>query len=386
MSWLFKSLQPDDPLDSTSSSPPDHPPQESPTNRGGVKDDLSVIGESIGRQLRGVANFLAPPPSPPSTADNNSQLSGSGSGQSQALLGVRKDLEEIGGSLKSSLSLLSSSGISKLTTTLLQFHDHDNERRDDEDDDYIPGITDEVLNFVKEISARPECWTDFPLSLETDLKMSDAQREHALTVEHMVPSLADLRANLHSYMGDEQFWLIYFILVLPRMNEEDLEILSSQEIVETRSLLLQKLQNTRNMKVENSDASHDDISNDEKEVTEIVNHTGSLRINDGDNADQWLKEAEVDPRTSLDGKKKKLEPEDDVSFSDLEDDENDLASRLSGSGQVGQFVRTPSPSGSSDWVQLNESSGNLQKARLSISREKDSDAESNDWLKVGDSD
>ncbi|XP_065850213.1 uncharacterized protein [Euphorbia lathyris] len=404
MSWLFKSLQSDDPEDFSLSSSPDQPPLESPIDRGGVKEDLSVIGESIGRQLRGVANFLAPPPSPPSTTDNKSQLSDSFSSststptQSQALLGVRKDLAEIGGSFKSGLSLLSSnravSEISKLTSSLLQFQSNDNEGRDDDnydydcEDDYIPGITDEVMNFVKEITVRPECWTDFPLSLEADFKMSDAQREHASTVEDMVPSLTALRANLQ--MGDEQFWLIYFILVLPRMNEEDLEILSSQEIVETRSRLLQKLQNTRNMKVETSvapDASHEDISYQEKEVTEIVNETGRLQIDDEENAEQWLKEAEIDPGTSLGGKKK-LENEDDVSFSDLEDEENDLSSRLSDSGQVQHFVRTPSPSGSSDWVQLNEScetQGNLQKARLSISREKDSDAESNDWLKVDDS-
>lgn len=173
MSWLFKSLKSDDPQDFSSSSPS----PDSPNNRGGgVKEDLSLIGESIGRQLRRVASFLAPP----STTDDRSQFSDSLSSpsQSQALLGVRNDLVEIGGSLKTGLSLLSCNRavteISKLTSSLLQFQSSDDQGRNvddnvgyDYDNEYTPGIADEVINFVKEISLRPECWTDFPLSLET---------------------------------------------------------------------------------------------------------------------------------------------------------------------------------------------------------------------------
>lgn len=48
MSWLFKSRGDDD-----------HDPDPDPsTTHGGVKEDLSSL-------LRGVAAFLAPPPSPP---------------------------------------------------------------------------------------------------------------------------------------------------------------------------------------------------------------------------------------------------------------------------------------------------------------------------------
>ncbi|EEF30430.1 conserved hypothetical protein [Ricinus communis] len=393
MSWLFKSFQSSDPDSSSSSSP---------------KDDISVISDSISRQLRGVANFLAPPPSPPSPSENKSEPLDS---QSQALQGIRNDLAEIGGSLKSGLSLLSTNKavteISKFTSSLLQFQSNSNYRDNDDDyeddDDDVAGITNEVIDFVKEISSRPECWTDFPLSLHYDFKMSDAQREHASIVEHFVPSLKALRANLHGHMGDEQFWLIYFILLLPRLNEHDIEILSTPQIVETRNILLQKLQNKKNLKVENSDPAslhisqdsskiteraEDNIPSQGKEVTEIANATGRLEIDDEESADQWLKETEINTDTTLDGQKK-LEHEEDVSFSDLENDDNDLASRLSGSKKAQEITRVPSPSGSSDWVQLNESSetqAGLQKARQSISREKDSDGESNDWLKVDDFD
>lgn len=151
MSWLFKSLQSDG-SDS---------PQSSPTNRnGGVKEELSVLGENIGRQLRGVAAFLAPPP----ITESQSQSRPS---DSPTLQGIRDDLVEIGGSFKSGLSLLSGNkavaGFSKLASNLLQFRNQDDYG---EEFDGVAGITGEVVEFVKEISLRSECWTDFPLSLD----------------------------------------------------------------------------------------------------------------------------------------------------------------------------------------------------------------------------
>lgn len=62
-----------------------------------------------------------------------------------------------------------------------------------------------------------------------DFRMSDAQKEHASAVEGIVPSVAALRANLGSYMGDDQFWMVYFILLLPRLNEHDFDILSTPQ-------------------------------------------------------------------------------------------------------------------------------------------------------------
>ena len=150
MSWLFKSNPPD---------PEIHRNVIHSDRHGGgsaVKDDLSLI-------FRGVANFLAPPPSSsPSAGDSAS------SPPSQAFTGIRNDLVEIGGSFKSSLSLLSPNravtGISKLASQLLQL-EPDQQRPVDGGDDAVPGTTDEVVRFVKEISTRPECWTEFPLPL-----------------------------------------------------------------------------------------------------------------------------------------------------------------------------------------------------------------------------
>lgn len=178
MSWLLKSFQSDGPDSSGSyhSSSPDHSPSTTPR---GVKDDLSVLGQTLGRRFRGVAEYLAPPPSSPTTAipaasDSSDPSSPS---QSHALIGIRNDLVEIGGSFRSGFSLLSSnkavSEISRLAANLLQLEE--NEVKDDEAsaeneenriDDGVPGVTDEVLDFVSEISTRHELWTDFPLPLD----------------------------------------------------------------------------------------------------------------------------------------------------------------------------------------------------------------------------
>lgn len=385
MSWLFKSLQSDG-SDS---------PQSSPTNRnGGVKEELSVLGENIGRQLRGVAAFLAPPP----ITESQSQSRPS---DSPTLQGIRDDLVEIGGSFKSGLSLLSGNkavaGFSKLASNLLQFRNQDDYG---EEFDGVAGITGEVVEFVKEISLRSECWTDFPLSLDDDFEMSDAQREHAFSVERLVPSFTDLRISLRPHLGDNRFWMIYFILLLPRLNEEDFELLSTPKIIATRNMLLQKLQTMRNVRVGNntSDASQksseigetqeENIGSREKDVTKIVNATKDLEIEDEENTEQWLEEDDTDTGFSV-STRKEIHHEEDVSFSELEDESNDRPGRLS-ARRSAEGTKAISPSGSSDWVQLQESSmhrGDLERAcRSTTSRDKDSEGESSDWLAVDDFD
>ncbi|KAK9269119.1 hypothetical protein L1049_000888 [Liquidambar formosana] len=273
MSWLsiplpnpFKSLQSDDLQPHIPSPSPDQDPSH---GGGGVKEDLSVLGETIGRQLRGVASFLAPPPSSSATTTAAAAAAAepveesSYDSSSQALLGIRNDLVEIGGSFKSGLSLLSGnkavSGISRLASNLLQLGNEDDDddgggggdEGGDWDEAYggVAGITEEVVDFAREISTRPECWIDFPLSLDNDFNMSDAQREHASTIERLAPRIAALRVKLRSDMSDELFWMIYFILLLPRLDEHDTKLLSTPEIVEARAILLQKLQTKSNSQV-----------------------------------------------------------------------------------------------------------------------------------------
>ncbi|MBA0625978.1 hypothetical protein Godav_003717, partial [Gossypium davidsonii] len=412
------SLQSEVPHSPTSS--PDH----SPTNlNGGVKDDLSLIGETIGRQLRGVAAFLAPPPSPPSVTASEGGLEQEQvhEPQSDKLLGIRNDLAEIGGSFKSGLSLLSSNRavteISRFASSLLQFpdqDDHGGHDEDDDDEDYddgVPGITDESclvelaclwLAFKWEVlicalsstKANGNLWVTRYWLITADFKMSEDQIEHAENIEHLVPSFEALRVGLQHNLGDERFWMIYFILLLPRLNEHDFEVLSSPEVIETRDALLQKLQKNKNVQVENSSPDASQQSGNfsetkretfvsEEKVSEIVNAAEGLEITSSeDNTEQWLEEAEFSSGSSL-SIKKNLEHEEDVSFSDLEDDDTDTSNRASVRKST-QHDKALSSSGSNDWVQLNkrlETRGALQKAGQTSCRDKDSEGEeSNDWL------
>lgn len=172
------------------------------------------------------------------------------------------------------------------------------------------------------------------------------------------------------------------------------------QIVEARDVLLHKLQNKRNTQVDGCEKSILDspkkdiqvgkaqgveISSQENEaLTEIVNTAGRLKIDDEESTEQWSEEASISSGTFVDGQRKH-ETEEDISFSDLEDDENDLSSstRLSDLRR-GRDVRACSPYGSNDWVQLNRSSeieGGQRKAGQS--KERDSEGEdSNDWLTV----
>ncbi|KAF7153925.1 hypothetical protein RHSIM_Rhsim01G0061000 [Rhododendron simsii] len=396
-SWLSLSLpnpfKSDHSQNPTPPSPPDHADAAAAA---GVQADLSDLGHTIGRHLHGVAAFLAPPPPPPSQPPPEVAES-----PSQAILGIKSDLVEIGGSFKSSLSLLSStkavSEISRFATNLLRFEndgvdeegdeeeEEEEEEEEGEDGNEVAGVTDEVLDFVEEISSRPECWTDFPLSLDDDFNLSTAQKEHASTVERLVPSLADMRHTR----------------TLPLVEAED-EAKSGDKIrepltfsVEAREILLQNLRNKRNEPVEESEP-----INSSQEGTGVNNNQGEGRPSQDQEdlveASSSQQRAEIDHEnaTSSDTKKQP-ENEEEISFSDLEDDENDendLAGRLSRLRQA-RDERVPSPDGSSEWVRLGEHSrtqgagGGGQKGGQSTSKGKDSSGEeSNDWLTVDEGD
>lgn len=122
----------------------------------------------------------------------------------------------------------------------------------------------------------------------------------------------------------------------------------------------------------------------EKRVSEIVNATRGLEIDEG-KPEQWFEDTDTDTCNSM-NTQKATRQEVDVSFSDFEDDSDFSSSKRS------NYVKSTSPSGSNDWVQLNRSSashgphGGLEKERRSVSREKDSEGESSDWLAVDEYD
>nr|ACU20185.1 unknown [Glycine max] len=329
-----------------------------------------------------------------------------------------------------------------------------NSLRLDDDDDGVLGVTEDVVAFARSVALHPETWLDFPLPDDEDsddFDLSDAQQEHALAVEHLAPSLAALRMELcPGYMSDGNFWKIYFVLVHPRLSKTDAAILSTPQIMEARAMLTQALDKRSKEKKESDLSAGGNIPSKEEEqhlfvpsnaqlepvplqtsaaeaapsvvvsdvemekhvVPEIIDKSvvkeapvissaeqsssGSTnRFLDetyDDDADDWLKEEDTSEMVGPSGTSVHTGNDEDVSFSDLEEDDGDVHE---------SYKKTRSGSDSStkdsrDWVQLGRSSPNSDKdinsvegkhvgsqhssARNSVTKD------SNDWLNVDDID
>ncbi|KAJ6839366.1 uncharacterized protein M6B38_315270 [Iris pallida] len=222
--------------------------EEEEEARGGVKEDLSELTQTLTRQFWGVASFLAPPPpAGPSPPDPDSPR----------LDGIRSDLAEIGGRFRSGISMLSNakavSEISKIASSFLPFGSEEGEEEEGEGESgQAVGVTEGVVAFARSVSMHPETWLDFPLARDDDdyyseeFDMSEAQHEHALAVEHLAPSLAALRIELcPGHMSENHFWKIYFVLLHSTLDKHDAELLSTPQIVQARAMLLQDLPQTK---------------------------------------------------------------------------------------------------------------------------------------------
>ncbi|CAA0832832.1 BSD domain-containing protein [Striga hermonthica] len=292
------------------------------------------------------------------------------------------------------------------------------------------GLTEKVVAFVRDIAMHPETWLDFPLPENVDFDMTNAQQEHALAVERLAPRLAALRMELcPGYMSESCFWLIYFLLLHPRLDKQDAELLSTPQVLEARALLGHELKNKNTMASGSScgqkspgpqeiDVSHNEEPlsvpspvipenvpnkaaninvgtsaapeivkdpvernesqtvnkpiNREKEAVQVKEQyihkssSSSISIDEDENdADDWLKEETLDAGDPI-GKNISIENGDDVSFSDLEDDDGDVPASYRKSNYS-------SDKDSRDWVQLGKSSS-----------DKESTKEPNDWLDVDD--
>ncbi|XP_044979841.1 uncharacterized protein LOC123447313 [Hordeum vulgare subsp. vulgare] len=290
MSWLTRTIaatlagEPDPDSDASESeassaertaaegSSPRDPEGEDPgqpnTPSRGVKDDISELTETLTRRLWGVASFLAPPPPPPdSESPGAAPAEADGEGgdvDGDGIAGIRSDLAEIGGRVRSGISMLQSNlavaEISKIASSLLPF----GEEEPDEGEP-VAGGTEEVLVFVKHMSTRPETWLDFPLFISEryadDFELSNAQYVHALSMEHLVPTLSDLKVQICSTdMSEACFWKIYFVLLHSKLNKQDAELLSTPQILEAREELLQSLQAKDKRGSETAGQSSDDVN------------------------------------------------------------------------------------------------------------------------------
>ncbi|KAG2692407.1 hypothetical protein I3760_08G052500 [Carya illinoinensis] len=211
----------------------------------GVKDDLSELKQTLTRQIWGMATFLVPPPSQPSTPSHFRQSEPSDQSGSRgeddpsddAASGIRSDIAEIEGSFRSG----------NIASNFLPFGSERNEELLEERGlEGAIGITEEVLAFARNIAMHPETWLDFPIDEEEDLDdfhMSDAQHEHALAIQDLAPRLAALRIELcPCHMSESYFWKVYFVLLHSRLNKHDADILSTSQVVATRAMWMQELQ------------------------------------------------------------------------------------------------------------------------------------------------
>lgn len=64
-----------------------------------------------------------------------------------------------------------------------------------------------------------------------DFNLTDAQQEHALAVERLVPRLAALRIELcPGYISEHRYWKIYFVLLHPKLDADDAQFLSTPDV------------------------------------------------------------------------------------------------------------------------------------------------------------
>ncbi|CAO2194809.1 unnamed protein product [Urochloa humidicola] len=228
----------------------------------GVKGDISELTETLTRRFWGVASFLAPPPVEGEAEEREEEAAEEAAEgpQSPRIDGIRSDLAEIGGRVRTGISLLSNAGavaeISRIASSLLPFGPGEEEEQEEGE---AVGVTEEVVVFVSHISKHPKTWLDFPLFVDDrhadDFELSDAQYGHAVAIEHLVPSLSYLRTELCSTnMSEACFWKIYFVHLHSKLNKQDAEILSTPQILEAREELLQSSPTKSKLSSENTSA------------------------------------------------------------------------------------------------------------------------------------
>ncbi|KAJ6732688.1 BSD DOMAIN-CONTAINING PROTEIN [Salix koriyanagi] len=251
MAWLARSIanslnldddDDDDEEEDFYNTESDQQQRQSTTPRG-LKEDLTDLKQTLSSQFWGVASFLSPQPSEndPHPDEDDAAL----------IAGIRSDFAEIGGKFKSGISKLSTnktvSEFTKIASDLLQLGSDSNEDEIETIDTTALGVTEEVVGFARDVAMHPETWLDFPIprvQYFEEFDISDAQQEHALAVERLAPRLAALRIELcPRYMSEGCFWKIYFVLLHPRLPKHDAQLLSTPQIMEARAMLSHELQN-----------------------------------------------------------------------------------------------------------------------------------------------
>ncbi|CAL5037091.1 unnamed protein product [Urochloa decumbens] len=210
----------------------------------GVRDDLSELG----RHLLDIACFLHPllnpahTDSPPPTPTGGPRRVGARAARRSPsphppspsiLAGILSDLAEIGGSLRGGFSLAAPAPAPAPDHHLAPAAAESLQGSASPPASPPPPaavaaaalVPDDVVGAARALAARPEAWIDFPvLALDENSIISDIQRDHLESIEKIVPELASLRTRLcPSYMDEDVFWKIYFMLLESNINEHSSE-------------------------------------------------------------------------------------------------------------------------------------------------------------------
>eukprot|EP00897_Mesotaenium_endlicherianum_P003539 jgi/Mesen1/3212/ME000186S02505 len=162
---------------------------------------------------------------------------------------AREDMNAISNTMARGLS-----GFSKLATSLLPFQMDPRANASDGSDEEgwggkdaeAIGVTDDVITFANDIATHPETWIDFPLpedeELGDDFELSQKQEDHVEALEFAAPRLAALRLELTpTYMSEQRFWRIYFVLLQSKLSPEEAALLATPQVLEARALVLEAL-------------------------------------------------------------------------------------------------------------------------------------------------
>ncbi|MCD9639175.1 hypothetical protein HAX54_023551 [Datura stramonium] len=204
-----------------------HSDDDNNQNRG-VKEDLSELKETLTRQLWGVASLLAPPPPPPPPLPpRKSDLLGSDGDrivQPELIAGSEEEEAECvggrGGYFENSDYQDIEGDVVGVTEEVLAFATN------------IAHHPETWLDFPL---ADEEEFDDFELC---DAQQRHAYAVERLTPR--LAALRFELCPVH--LSEGFFWMVYFVLLYSRLNKHDAELLSTPQLVEARTMWMQELQ------------------------------------------------------------------------------------------------------------------------------------------------
>ncbi|GMH14855.1 hypothetical protein Nepgr_016696 [Nepenthes gracilis] len=197
-------------------------------------------------------------------------------------------------------------------------------------------------------------------------------------------------------MSEGSFWKIYFVLLHPRICRHDAELLSTPQIMKTRMMLTQELQHRAKemgsaFSVGTTNSASEVAPTDQPESLPVeMSAIGSAASSEamiaeipiiGNDRDDWLKEENADT-AGVGGNHAPIANDEDVSFSDLEDDDYD-----DDPGNHQKIIksfhgRSSYPQNDADTININTEHCDTNKVSGHIHGKK----ESIDWLDFNDTD